>query len=204
MLCGASEDLEEKDRKTAPLADDEIEVLLSEVVEIKALLFCRALLAHPGALLAALQAPSIEAFLNDESVTQTNLRDICLKMEHPGLQELRDACADFRRNGEDENDDHDAQQDARSPSSANDCVKKSQVRLNGAVGVKPSAEPRRAGKEKITESRRSAQDDIGGGVCSIRNYIAQLCIEEQLRRFQSVAQCWPTRVQPTGNVTAGG
>ena len=45
-----------------------------------------------------------EEFLADEEVTASDLRDLCLKMESPGLQEIRDACADLFRS-EDEEDD---------------------------------------------------------------------------------------------------
>ena len=35
-------------------------------------------------------------------MTESDLRDLCLKMEQPGLQELRDACADLSRHDEEE------------------------------------------------------------------------------------------------------
>lgn len=84
--------------KTPPLPDDEIDVLLEEVSEIKHLLFCRLLLSHASLLPAAIRAGSVEELLNDADVKDADLRDLCLKMEHPGPQEVRDACADLLRN----------------------------------------------------------------------------------------------------------
>lgn len=92
--------------KTAPIPDQEIDHLLDELAEIKLLLFCRLLLSHATLLPAALKAASVEEFLLDKDVTDTDLRDLCLKMDNPGLQEIRDACADLSR-GEEEADDID-------------------------------------------------------------------------------------------------
>jgi hypothetical protein len=91
--------------KTITYPDDQIEVLLTEVAEIKHLLFCRLLLGHAALLPAALRADSVEAFLSDPEVTESALRDLCLKMERPGLQEIRDACADLFRPEVEEVDD---------------------------------------------------------------------------------------------------
>lgn len=89
---------------TPVLPDDEIEQLLSEVAEIKNFLFCRLLLSQATLLPAALETDSIEDFLSREEVTREHLRDLCLKLERPGLQDVRDACADFvrERDGEEE------------------------------------------------------------------------------------------------------
>ncbi|RMJ18641.1 hypothetical protein CDV36_001763 [Fusarium kuroshium] len=46
---------------------------------------------------AALRANSVEEFLNDPQVAESDLRDLCLKVEEPTLQDIRDACADFAR-----------------------------------------------------------------------------------------------------------
>jgi len=81
--------------KTVTFDDDETEKLLGEVSEIKHLLFCRLLLGQAALLPAALRAGNVEEFLADDEVTAADLRDLCLKMERPGLQEIRDACADF-------------------------------------------------------------------------------------------------------------
>lgn len=83
--------------KTPALPDDEIDVLLEEVSEIKHLLFCRLLLSHASLLPAAIRADSVEALLNDADVKDADLRDLCLMMENPEPQEVRDACADLLR-----------------------------------------------------------------------------------------------------------
>lgn len=88
--------------KTAPLPDSDIDQLLLDIVGIKQLLFCRLLLSHATLLPAALKASSVEDFLSDKDIADADLRDLCLKIECPGLQEIRDACADFGREEEDE------------------------------------------------------------------------------------------------------
>jgi hypothetical protein len=77
--------------------EDEIEQLLDEVAEIKKFIFRRLLLAQSALLPAALQSNSIDEFLGKEDVTREHLRDLCLKLERPKLQDMRDACADFLR-----------------------------------------------------------------------------------------------------------
>ena len=54
---------------------------------------------------AALRAATVEDFLNDKDVSDTDLRDLCLKMDNPELQEIRDACADLGRGAEDSEDE---------------------------------------------------------------------------------------------------
>jgi hypothetical protein len=88
--------------KTIPMDEDDIQRLQDEIAEIKHLLFCRLLLGHATLLPAALRAESVESFLEDPEVAEQDLRDLALKMEQPGLQEIRDACADFFR---DENEE---------------------------------------------------------------------------------------------------
>ena len=100
--------------RTAPIPDEEIDRLLEELTEIKLLLFCRILLSHATVLPAALRAANVEEFLNDKEVSDTDLRDLCLKMDNPGLQEIRDACADLGRvaeEGEDEDEDEPAHEE---------------------------------------------------------------------------------------------
>ncbi|ESZ95248.1 hypothetical protein SBOR_4360 [Sclerotinia borealis F-4128] len=94
-------------KTTRTFTEFEIQRLLLEVSEIKHLLFCRLLLGHAALLPAALRADSIEAFFEDEEVTGTALRNVCLKMEKPSLQEIRDACADFFRSGDEEKEEQD-------------------------------------------------------------------------------------------------
>ncbi|MCJ1377759.1 hypothetical protein MMC17_000855 [Xylographa soralifera] len=92
-------------KKSPPIPDDEIEELLEEVSEIRHLLFCRLLLSHAALLPAALRADSVEAFLHDEEISTADLRDLCVKMEKPDLQDIRDACADLSRKDEEGNDE---------------------------------------------------------------------------------------------------
>jgi len=60
-------------------------------------LFCRLLLSHATLLPAVLKANSVEEFLNDQEISTTDLRDLCLRMEKPDLQDIRDTCADLAR-----------------------------------------------------------------------------------------------------------
>ncbi|KAI4730719.1 hypothetical protein E4T49_01497 [Aureobasidium sp. EXF-10728] len=91
--------------KTFPLADDEIDTLMKQIPDIKQLLFCRLLLGYASLLPAALRAENVEEFLADPSITNAEFRDLCLKMEQPGLQQLRDACADLGREDDEPEDD---------------------------------------------------------------------------------------------------
>jgi hypothetical protein len=77
--------------------EDEMEQLLDEVAEIKNFIFCRLLLAQSALLPAALQSNSIDEFLGKGDVTREHLRDLCLKLERPKVQDVRDACTDFLR-----------------------------------------------------------------------------------------------------------
>lgn len=97
QLVGTIQNPAETHGRTAPLPDEDIDKLLSDIAEIKALLLCRTLLSHATLLPAALRAKSVEEFIEDASIAHTDLRDLCLKVEQPKLQELRDACADFAR-----------------------------------------------------------------------------------------------------------
>lgn len=94
--------------------------MLAEITEIKHLLFCRLLLGHATLLPAALRAESVEAFLAASEVTEAALRDLCLKMENPGPQEIRDACADLFRENEVEYSDFEAKPEASKESSEED------------------------------------------------------------------------------------
>jgi hypothetical protein len=94
---------------TYPLSDIEVDHLLEEIAEVKHFVFCRLLLSHASLLPIALRSDSIEAFLSNAEVTHEQLRDLCLKLERPKLQVVRDACADFVRakEGEPEEEDDD-------------------------------------------------------------------------------------------------
>lgn len=97
QLVGTIQNPLETHGRTAPLPEEDIDKLLSDIAEIKALLLCRTLLSHATLLPAALKAKSVEEFIEDPSIAHTDLRDLCLKVEQPNLQALRDACADFAR-----------------------------------------------------------------------------------------------------------
>ncbi|KAL7793753.1 hypothetical protein V8C37DRAFT_76190 [Trichoderma ceciliae] len=86
------------------MTDDEIESAVKDIREIKWLLFCRLLLAQASMLPSALRASSVQEFLNDAEMVDSDLRDLCLKLEDPSLQQIRDACADFARGDEAEED----------------------------------------------------------------------------------------------------
>ncbi|KAI3333171.1 hypothetical protein F4824DRAFT_503461 [Ustulina deusta] len=100
VLVGSLETPHGTHDKTPPMDDDEIETLVQDIKEIKLLLFCRLLLSHASLLPAALRATSVEEFLNDTKITEADLRDMCLKVEQPSLQDIRDACADLLREDE--------------------------------------------------------------------------------------------------------
>jgi hypothetical protein len=104
VLKGSAENPEETSDRMPPMPADVVDQLLLEVAEIKDFIFCRLLLGHAALLPAALRASTVEEFYRDPSVTTSDLRDLCLKMEQPPLQDIRDACADFFR-GSEETDD---------------------------------------------------------------------------------------------------
>jgi hypothetical protein len=95
ILVGSLETPRGTHEKTAPMGDDEIETLMQDIKEIKLLLFCRLILSHASLLPAALRAANVDEFLSDADLTGADLRDICLKVESPSLQDIRDACADL-------------------------------------------------------------------------------------------------------------
>lgn len=94
---GTLENPHETHEKTAPMTNDEVETLINDIKEVKLLLFCRLVLAQASMLPAALRASSVEEFLSDAQVAESDLRDLCLKVAEPTLQHIRDACADFAR-----------------------------------------------------------------------------------------------------------
>ncbi|KAL7625951.1 hypothetical protein AAE478_002720 [Parahypoxylon ruwenzoriense] len=105
ILVGTIESPHGTHLKTAPLADEEVDSLMRDIKEIKLLLFRRLLLSHASLLPAALRSSSVEEFLKDPEITESDLRDVCLKVEQPSLQDIRDACADLIRGDEPEDED---------------------------------------------------------------------------------------------------
>jgi hypothetical protein len=89
----------------------EVGRLVDEVAEIKIYLLCRLLLRDVMLLAAAQKANSLDDFFNNPEVKTQELRDLCLKLEEPQLQDIRDACADFFR-ADDEDQDLETDEDS--------------------------------------------------------------------------------------------
>ncbi|ESU14050.1 hypothetical protein FGSG_07746 [Fusarium graminearum PH-1] len=81
--------------KTAPMPEDEIDDVIRDIREIKLYLFCRLILSQASLLPAALKANNVQEFLDDNTVAESDLRDLCLRVAEPTLQDIRDASADF-------------------------------------------------------------------------------------------------------------
>ncbi|KAK8008784.1 MFS allantoate transporter [Apiospora marii] len=105
MIVGTLQNPFETLERIAPMTADEIAEVIRDIKEIKQLLFCRILLSHTALLPKALKANSIQEFLEDPEIVDADLRDLCLKLERPTLQDLRDACADLFRGDEPEEED---------------------------------------------------------------------------------------------------
>lgn len=84
-----------------PMSLSEVDRLTAEIAEIKNYLLCRILLRSAVLLPAAMAADSLEDFLESPELKTQDLRDLCLKLEQPSLQDIRDACADFFRTDDD-------------------------------------------------------------------------------------------------------
>jgi hypothetical protein len=125
MLVGTAQNPPELLKRTAPVKDEDITELLADITEIKTLLFCRQIMSHSALLPAALRANSIDEFLSDPSIADSDLRDLCLEVEQPSLQALRDACADFARGDEpDDVDDGQSDDDAVDDRSAAEYIRR--------------------------------------------------------------------------------
>lgn len=135
FLVRSLETPHETHNKLPPLDDDEIKTLMQDIKEIKLLFFCRLLLSHASLLPAALQATSVEEFLNDTKINEADLRDICLKVEQPSLQDIRDACADLLRGDEPETEDEEKKEDEYEDLSFEDIILQDRrySRLQGPV-----------------------------------------------------------------------
>ena len=164
--------LELKD-KTAPYPDEEIDRLLEDMAEIKHLLFCRLLLSHATVLPAAIRANSVEEFLNNSEVTDIDLRDLALKMDNAGLQDIRDACADLGR-GEEKEESKVSDDDFEGDAEDEETVRKIALRKRaGIIGTDliPAKEDHASTwapdrERKIQEARRHRQslvDHTSGG-----------------------------------------
>ncbi|SMQ51641.1 unnamed protein product [Zymoseptoria tritici ST99CH_3D7] len=102
VLAGVIDHPHELHGQVLGLPQEEVDQLVAEIGEIKQLLLCRLILSQAALLPAALRAESVEQFFNDPELSSAELRDLCLRLEQPSLQEIRDACADFAR---DENEE---------------------------------------------------------------------------------------------------
>ncbi|KAL8694630.1 MAG: hypothetical protein Q9218_000725 [Villophora microphyllina] len=158
-VAGTIDNPVELQERTAPLPDDEIDQLLLDVAEIKQLLLCRLLLSHATLLPAALNAASVEDFLNDKDIADADLRDICLKVESPGLQQIRDACADL---GQRDGDENDVDEDKESDTDEDDHIDVKNRILSGRSAAKKRGMPRFwAPKwEKQMETRRQIPQEL--------------------------------------------
>ncbi|KAL8672046.1 MAG: hypothetical protein Q9168_003473 [Polycauliona sp. 1 TL-2023] len=130
--------------RTAPVPDEEIDKLLTDMAEIKHLLF----------------SGSVEDFLNDKEVTDTDLRDLALKMDNPGLQEIRDACADLGREVDEEDDVYEEPEEEEEDEAAdklNSRLKQMGLANNQQKwrGLPSSWAPER--EKKVTESKYARQ-----------------------------------------------
>ncbi|VTO94292.1 unnamed protein product [Fusarium graminearum] len=83
--------------KTAPMPEDEIDDVIRDIREIKLYLFCRLVLSQASLFPAALKANNVQEFFDDNTVAESDLRDLCLRVAEPTLQDIRDASADFAR-----------------------------------------------------------------------------------------------------------
>ena len=158
-IAGTIENPHELYKKTAPIPDEEIDQLLYEIAEIKQLLFCRLLLSHAAVLPAALKASSMEEFLNDPDVSETDLRDLCLKLDDPGLQAIRDACADLSR-GEEEALEEPDQRPEESVDTDSDEDFERRQRHYGLRGLRKDLDAWTPKREKAIEQKKNQPDSI--------------------------------------------
>ncbi|TVY65640.1 hypothetical protein LSUE1_G006522 [Lachnellula suecica] len=122
-------------------------------IEIKYFLFCRLLLGHATLLPAALRSNSVEEFLADPDVPISAMRDLCLKMERPGPQEIRDACANLFRSEEEADEDENSKTRPKEDDDSDaDDVEMRLLKYNKTKGELP---------EKWVPKREKAEEDVG-------------------------------------------
>ncbi|KAK3935401.1 hypothetical protein QBC46DRAFT_422732 [Diplogelasinospora grovesii] len=157
MLFGTVQNPVERMERTAPMPDDEIDKLIADITEIKRLLFCRQLLSHAALLPAALRAGSVEEFLNDAELAESDIRDLCLKLDQPDLQALRDACADFARGDE----LHEPEEEEDEPITALEVIKQHLLyRDLGVLGRAMFREVLSSSSRKIMGERQDMVEEI--------------------------------------------
>ena len=155
-VAGSIDNPIETHDKTAPVPEEEIDPLLEDMNEIKHLLFCRLLLSHATVLPAAIRAHSVEGFLNDKEVADTDLRDLALKMDNPGLQEIRDACADLGRGEEEEDDEYEEPEVCEVDKSKERMKKLGLVNKGPRRGLPEEWAPER--EKRVTQQKRERQN----------------------------------------------
>ncbi|KAF2657234.1 hypothetical protein K491DRAFT_777340 [Lophiostoma macrostomum CBS 122681] len=155
---------EDLERHYPALSDEEIDNLQEEISEVKNYLFCRILLSQASLLPVALQANSIEEFLSHNQVTQEHIRDICLKLERPPLQDVRDACADFIRAEEENPDDEDLGEQSDNDYASEDEEEERRKKYALVRGLKDGV-PRKyqTKREKAAKKQREAMKQVMGG-----------------------------------------
>ena len=156
MVVGTLQNPFERLDRTAPVPEDEVEQLIKDIQEIKLLLFCRQLLSHASLLPIALKASSVEELLAHPELADSDIRDLCLKLEKPSLQALRDACADLVRGDEPAVEIIDPEKDEREETTAEILRKSLQYRkvqnfsLQRIGPIYPRQKPPKQQKMKIT------------------------------------------------------
>lgn len=148
---------------TAPLPDEEIDTLVRDIRDIKLLLFCRVLLKHATVLPAAVRANSVEEFLNDTAVPSAELRDICLHMEQPELQDLRDACADLNRQDDDDDIEEQSIKEEPRPKKEYSCHPFEKMKLEHGLPEKFELTREKALKDAMTPNDLRESDGIDFG-----------------------------------------
>ncbi len=111
LMCSDSDGIPRKFEGMPPMTANEADRLVGEIAEIKSYLFCRLLLNNAVLLPAAIKADSLDEFFKDIEVKTQDLRDLCLRLEQPQLQEIRDACADFFRKDDEPSEQEEAASD---------------------------------------------------------------------------------------------
>ncbi|KAL9600390.1 MAG: hypothetical protein Q9219_003240 [cf. Caloplaca sp. 3 TL-2023] len=145
-------------KRTAPVPDDVIDQLLEQMTEIKHLLFCRLLLSHATVLPTAINANTVEEFLNDKDITDADLRDLVLRLDNPGLQEIRDACADFGREDEEDDDIYDEPDVEEEIDKREERLKKLNLTSTRRGNLPKSWAPRR--EKQVTKEQRERQSIV--------------------------------------------
>ncbi|KAI1620384.1 hypothetical protein EDD37DRAFT_177569 [Exophiala viscosa] len=129
-----------------PMSQSEVDRLTMEITEIKNYLLCRMLLRTAVLLPAAMEANSLQEFFESPELKAQDLRDLCLKLEQPSLQDIRDACADYFRTDEGP--------DAEDPASESEADEEDSEADNDVVAAPPGSRRRKHHLPKVWQSKR--------------------------------------------------